>query len=489
MQRHSFQAEIRRGRNPAAQAIEGLAGGRLDAPPGHEHGGEEHKGLIEAVAKVEAPAGGPAPEAEAEAPEAESEEGAPAEKEIKLPDIEVPALAEIGKSDSIFTWFGYTTSKARGGAQPTGFGVTRSFSSKLTGVKIIPLPWSYMVSATLEHPVTWQVRSGTGPQGQVDITSAGNSNITAANFAAVADDLTPDMSDLNGRPPRGAYWAEDLTIRHELVHVADDQANGPAVTTQVSNWAQDADRERHGRRAGAARRDPGPVRRRADGRALHRGGRDPRVRRRRAQLQGALGPDPRVGRGREVHLVGDGIEIPRAAGPGDAALDEQARTILERAGMDIRAALASGHPVFQASAARLVGAEGQPAAGDDGQPSLVDAVAALAANPAAAETARVEAAYALARLGDDRGREHLVELLNVPTAISPAALQAAGRLARLGDTRGAPLIAAALRSPARLDAMVAAKELDAFDSKELYDLALAHPEASVQGEARARLAR
>jgi hypothetical protein len=236
MQRHSIQAEIRRGRNPAAQAIEGLAGGRLDAPRGHEHGGEEHKPLIEAAAKVEAPAGAAAPEAEAEAPEAQGEEGAPEEKEIKLPDIEVPALAEIGKSDSIFTWFGYTTSKERGGAQPTGFGVTRSFSSKLTGVTIVPLPWSYMVSATLEHPVTWQVRSGTGPDGQVNVLSAASSNITAANYAAVADDLTPDMSDLNGRPPRAGYWAEDLTIRHELVHVADDQGNGPTVTTQVSNW-------------------------------------------------------------------------------------------------------------------------------------------------------------------------------------------------------------------------------------------------------------
>lgn len=52
----------------------------------------------------------------------------------------------------------------------------------------------------------------------------------------MVSDLTPNMRDLNGRPPRTAFWAEDLTLRHELVHANDDQGNGPGAMTTVTTW-------------------------------------------------------------------------------------------------------------------------------------------------------------------------------------------------------------------------------------------------------------
>src|SRR5690606_34289375 len=103
---------------------------------------------------------------------------------------------------------------------------------------ITPSPGAFAVSATYEHPITYQVRSGTGPSGQVDIASETDGDITVANYTRVASDLTPNMSDLNGRPPRTKFWAEDLTLRHELVHANDDQANGPGAMATVKSWLE-----------------------------------------------------------------------------------------------------------------------------------------------------------------------------------------------------------------------------------------------------------
>lgn len=155
---------------------------------------------------------------------------------IRIPDIEVPALNEIEKTDAVNAGFTYSGSITRGGAGPTGFGVTRSFGSSLTGITITPQTGTFDVAATFEHPITYQVRSGTGPSSQVDIASESDPDITSTNYPTVASDLTPDMSDLNGRPPRTQFWAEDLTLRHELVHAHDDQGNGPGAMATVTTW-------------------------------------------------------------------------------------------------------------------------------------------------------------------------------------------------------------------------------------------------------------
>ena len=146
----------------------------------------------------------------------------------KLPDIHLPALAEVERCDSVVGAFGYSGSITRGGAQPSGFGVTRSFGSSLTDISIASTAGVYIVSATLEHPITYQIRSGTGPTGQVDIPSADAAAITAANWQTVVADLTPDKSDLDGRPPRTQFWAEDLTVQHE--------SSTRTTTTRTGRW-------------------------------------------------------------------------------------------------------------------------------------------------------------------------------------------------------------------------------------------------------------
>lgn len=257
--RTPFEAVIRRGGAPQARAVTGtgMRAGRLDTGIGQEHGGEEYEELFKQL--IEEPAAAPAALPQTENGSAEAAETAPPEteetaappaqtaetaeetappvsEEFKLPDIEIPMLAQIEKTDAISGAFTYSGSIARGGAQPTGFGVTRSFGSKLTGVTVKADAGTFTVKGTFEHPITYQVRTSTGPDGQVDIASETDSDITKDNYATVASDLTPNMGDLNGRPPRTKFWAEDLTLRHELVHAEDDKKNGPAAMATAVTW-------------------------------------------------------------------------------------------------------------------------------------------------------------------------------------------------------------------------------------------------------------
>ena len=150
--------------------------------------------------------------------------------------------------------------------------------------------------------------------------------------------------------------------------------------------------------------------------------------------------------------------------------------------------------IFQAAAARTLGARGEG--------SAISALQQLAQDRSAEETARVQAAYALTRLGIPGASEILIGLLDINPEISPAPLQAAGALARLGDLRGYVVIRAALDSPSRVTAMVACKQLlslagidgqslpggDLVDLIEAFRAALSRPEANIRGEAMAQLA-
>jgi hypothetical protein len=279
--RYPFTATIRRAPVLAA-AAPAAPRGRADSPKGAEHPGPPKEALFEEVSKPEAAAAAKGPPAAAPAAGAAPGSGgagaettsgsaatpgaaptaaagaettpaaagpAPAGPEggtggggtgegtrTKLPDIHLPALAEVERCDAVAGILNYNGSITRGGAQPSGFGVTRSFSSSLTNITLASTASVYIVTATLEHPITYQIRSGTGPDGQVDIPSADAAAITAANWNTVVSDLTPNMSDLNGRPPRSQFWAEDLTVQHELVHAHDDNRNGPLAMMQAMAW-------------------------------------------------------------------------------------------------------------------------------------------------------------------------------------------------------------------------------------------------------------
>jgi hypothetical protein len=241
VERYAFEAEIPRGPAPDPGRETLASGGRSDAPAGREEDpiaavASVVGGQVAAAPEEAPPAGGASAAPAAAAPGTEEAAGTEEEITVSLPDIEVPALAAVAKTDAVSPGFSYSGSIERGGDAPTGFGVTHSFDSKLTGVTTTLKKKVYKVKATLEHPIKWEVRSGTGPDGQVDIASETDADITDLNYPDVVSDLTPDMTDLNGRPPRNDFWAEDLTIRHEKVHAADDKRNGPGAMRVTSKW-------------------------------------------------------------------------------------------------------------------------------------------------------------------------------------------------------------------------------------------------------------
>lgn len=237
VERYSVRASIQRGLD--TEAIDQPQGAlpRHDAAPGAEHGDDEYRAAFEKLSSTTAakirPASAPEDQANSLPESAVSSSGP-----ITIPDIEIPALSEIERTDAVKAKFKYSGSITRSTDTPSAgnFGETLSFDSKLTGITVTPKSKTFEVSATFEHPIIYKIRSGTGPAGQVDIASETDGDITKTNYPTVVSDLTPDKSDLNGRPPRTKFWAEDLTVRHELVHAKDDKGNGPGAMTTVTAW-------------------------------------------------------------------------------------------------------------------------------------------------------------------------------------------------------------------------------------------------------------
>lgn len=224
---YALSVSIPRVSEPVAPAplVESASGGRADSGP------EEQADPTELLQEPADPQlAGVATGTESGSEQGES-------PPIPLPDVVAEGLDQIGRCDT-FGAFPYSGSITKGGATPSGFGVTRSFNASLKNVFVVPVSGHFVVTAMVDHPITYQIRSGTGPAGQVDINGATSGNITKANQPTVVSDLTPDMSDLNGRPPRTAFWAEDLTEKHEKVHADDDKGNAPGVVSQFRTWLQ-----------------------------------------------------------------------------------------------------------------------------------------------------------------------------------------------------------------------------------------------------------
>ena len=176
------------------------------------------------------------PESAAQDPRADS--SAPAAP-VSLPDIRIDGLEDLHMTDSVSSWLGYEGSISRGGIAVGGnFGITGFGDVRVTDITVLPVPWLgvFVVRANIVHAIRWDVRSRVGPGGEVDVDWFFGSALTGANYEDAADDLTPDMGDLNGRPPRDAFWAEDLTERHERFHAEDAKANGPAAVGVGSAW-------------------------------------------------------------------------------------------------------------------------------------------------------------------------------------------------------------------------------------------------------------
>ncbi len=178
--------------------------------------------------------------------------------------------------------------------------------------------------------------------------------------------------------------------------------------------------------------------------------------------------------------------------------DYDAQTLLTANGYTLETAeliglLDSPLGIFQAAAARVLGAKAEA--------SSIPSLQKLAQTTWAEETARAQAAYALARMDVAGGRELLIDLLELNPEATPAPLQAAACLARLGAPRGFPLVWRALESSNSLTAMIACKQLYAFASLdglplpgggqvqayEAFRRTLKRTEANIRGEALAQL--
>ena len=214
---------------PAIEAIAGqpLAATTMAAPP-----------VAPPEAAASAAPQGAAPQGGATAPVAPPASSAAQEGPVSLPDIEVRDFEQVELCDAVTPWLSYTGTVAQGGAVPNGYGVTRPGPMAVTGITVRKLPvvgWWY-VSATITQTIQWQVRAVTGPTGEVNIGSALDPAITSANWQTVVSDLTPDTSDLGGRPPRTQFWAKDLTEQHEQFHANDRKTRAPAALRLASNW-------------------------------------------------------------------------------------------------------------------------------------------------------------------------------------------------------------------------------------------------------------
>jgi phage tail protein X len=169
--------------------------------------------------------------------EPDAEQMAP-EEPIIVGEVGPPQEAEVSSRDSVNATATHVATVNSGGPVGAGnFGTTGS-SIRLDNVVITPGSGTFAVTADLTHNIWWGVLSGTGPSSQVDIQDENDADIKACNYQLAASDLTPNMSSDNGRPPRTAFWAEDLTIRHERFHAEDQRelSFGPTVTTAIENW-------------------------------------------------------------------------------------------------------------------------------------------------------------------------------------------------------------------------------------------------------------
>ncbi len=200
-----------------------------------------------------------------------------------------------------------------------------------------------------------------------------------------------------------------------------------------------------------------------------------------------------------VRSLADLVVPRRPAGvPYDQGEDVDAGALLAANGYteetdELIALLDSPLAVFQSAAARILGARRERGA--------IDALQRLANDTRAEEVPRVQAAFALARMDVAGARDLLIALLALSVEASPAPLQAAGALAILGDPRGFATVRLALDSPNRVTAMVACKQLYAFAAHDGLSLpdghrvdvfgafrrALRRPEPAIAGEARAQL--
>jgi hypothetical protein len=154
---------------------------------------------------------------------------------------EVPPVAAAASEDSIASNLTYTSplGKVNPPQSPGQFGktspvivVNRSTATPENGV--------FKVELVVDNKISYWVDSG----GRTDIASDSDSDITQTNYPTVVSDLTPSPTAVKNattnlyknQPPRTKFWAEDLTLKHERFHAAEDVKFGKQGAIIGRDW-------------------------------------------------------------------------------------------------------------------------------------------------------------------------------------------------------------------------------------------------------------
>ena len=160
---------------------------------------------------------------------------------------EIPATQEIPPSslDSVSSSLTFKESIDQGGiaVKASAFGICGVVELRFVNVRIVGgLIFGYRVHGECEYSIKWDV-VGTGPRGQKHIANENDPDITAATHDTAVSDLTPNLGDLGGRPPRSKFFAQDITRDHELVHAADYNKFGKQGFQVATAWLESQEAE------------------------------------------------------------------------------------------------------------------------------------------------------------------------------------------------------------------------------------------------------
>jgi hypothetical protein len=153
----------------------------------------------------------------------------------RMRDIFFSSEDGFDQFDAVAGTVNYVGQVRNQGAAPGGFGVTRP-SQAISDITITQTAATYNIRFTYTMSMDWTVRADTGPAGQINVINETSPAITAANYANVATALTPNMGDLNGRPPRAGFWNKPLTERHEQFHANEAVGLGRQSSAVAQTW-------------------------------------------------------------------------------------------------------------------------------------------------------------------------------------------------------------------------------------------------------------
>lgn len=157
----------------------------------------------------------------------------PAEGEtITIPDIVIPM--SVATPDTVTSKLLFETlTNLEGEPGKDDFGLTTAYAPTVSDISITNESGAYTVKGVLQSEIKMSVRTAVGPDGQTDLP---NALLTEASYPVVVSDLTPNMADENGRPPRTKFWSRDLTIRHERFHATEYGHFDELGATQAIAW-------------------------------------------------------------------------------------------------------------------------------------------------------------------------------------------------------------------------------------------------------------